>query len=66
VPRAKTVKRTQTAIIGGSDACVHHWVIDGRNHGVCKKCGAGQQFSGWTDYNMNTVGFKASAEDSAL
>ena len=25
--------------------CIHHWLIDERNFGVCKKCGAGKQFS---------------------
>ena len=24
--------------------CIHHWLIDERNFGVCKKCGAGKQF----------------------
>ena len=24
--------------------CIHHWLIDGRNMGVCRKCGAGKQF----------------------
>ena len=26
--------------------CIHHWLIDQRNLGVCRKCGAGKQFSG--------------------
>ena len=25
--------------------CIHHWLIDERNLGVCKKCGAIRQFS---------------------
>ena len=25
--------------------CIHHWLIDERNFGVCKKCGVGKQFS---------------------
>jgi hypothetical protein len=25
--------------------CIHHWMIDERNLGVCKKCGAIRQFS---------------------
>jgi len=25
--------------------CVHHWFIDERNLGVCKKCGESKQFS---------------------
>jgi len=24
--------------------CIHHWVIDQRNFGICRKCGAGKQF----------------------
>ena len=28
--------------------CIHHWVIDERNSGVCKKCRASKQFcSSW-------------------
>ncbi len=26
--------------------CIHHWLIDQRNLGVCRKCGASKQFSG--------------------
>ena len=26
------------------EECIHHWLIDERNFGVCKKCGAGKQF----------------------
>ena len=25
--------------------CIHHWLIDQGNLGVCKKCGASKQFS---------------------
>jgi len=25
--------------------CVHHWLIDERNLGICKKCGESRQFS---------------------
>jgi len=25
--------------------CIHHWLIDQRNFGVCKKCGAMKQFA---------------------
>ena len=27
--------------------CIHHWLIDERSFGVCKKCGASKQFYGW-------------------
>jgi hypothetical protein len=31
------------------EACVHHWIINAENLGVCKKCGSAKQFSGWCD-----------------
>lgn len=27
--------------------CIHHWLIDARNFGVCKKCGDSKQFCCW-------------------
>jgi len=27
--------------------CIHHWLIDHMNLGVCKKCGSIKQFSHW-------------------
>jgi hypothetical protein len=27
--------------------CIHHWLIDQRNFGVCKKCGESKQFCCW-------------------
>jgi hypothetical protein len=27
------------------EACVHHWLIDEKNLGVCKKCGDVKRFS---------------------
>jgi hypothetical protein len=32
-----------------SKACVHHWIIDAENRGVCKKCESVKQFSNWWD-----------------
>jgi len=26
--------------------CVHHWILDNQNFGICKKCGAERQFGG--------------------
>ena len=33
--------------------CIHHWLIDEKNFGVCKKCGASKQFCG----SWNTRGW---------
>ena len=30
---------------GDGKECIHHWLIDERNSGVCKKCGESKQFS---------------------
>ena len=28
--------------------CIHHWLLDERNFGICKKCAASKQFcSSW-------------------
>ena len=27
--------------------CVHHWLINSKNLGVCKKCGESKQFCCW-------------------
>ena len=33
---------------GDGKECVHHWLIDVHNLGVCKKCGESKQFcSSW-------------------
>jgi hypothetical protein len=33
---------------GDGKECIHHWLIDASNLGVCKKCGASKQFcSSW-------------------
>jgi hypothetical protein len=30
------------------EECIHYWLIDGKNFGVCKKCGEAKQFcSSW-------------------
>ena len=28
----------------GHQACIHHWIIDVKNLGICKKCGDMHQF----------------------
>ncbi len=42
-----------------SDACkgeAHYWIIDDKNFGICKKCGAQKQFPvdvfGWQNRNL--------------
>jgi len=29
--------------------CIHHWLIDARNFGVCRKCGDSKQFCSWPE-----------------
>ena len=29
--------------------CIHHWLIDAMNLGVCKKCGESKQFCCWSE-----------------
>lgn len=29
---------------GDCKGCIHHWLIDERNYGVCRKCGESKQF----------------------
>jgi hypothetical protein len=29
--------------------CIHHWLIDAVNLGVCKKCGESKQFCSWAE-----------------
>jgi hypothetical protein len=29
--------------------CIHHWLIDVRNFGVCRKCGDSKQFCNWAE-----------------
>ena len=40
-----------TSVANNSDyqKCIHHWFIDEKNFGICKKCGDRKQFSNsWT------------------
>jgi hypothetical protein len=32
---------------GDGRECIHHWLIDASNFGVCKKCGTSKQFCSW-------------------
>lgn len=44
------------------DACVHHWLIDAENRGVCKKCNCTRQFRGWWDVAAIRKGWTRSQE----
>jgi len=36
--------------------CVHHWLIDVSNLGVCRKCGASKQFnSSWSALSIQKI-----------
>jgi len=44
-------------------SCVHHWMIDGKNNGVCKKCGAVKQFpSSWSPLTNHSAWSSKSAK----
>ena len=45
-------------------ACVHHWVIDAENLGVCKKCGSTRRFRGWWDVSAIRRGWARSQDSS--
>ena len=34
--------------------CIHHWIIDSKQHGVCKHCGAEKDFPGLADVENGT------------
>jgi len=40
----------KTVCDGQPEACVHHWLIDEKNYGVCKKCGVVKRFSSTWDW----------------
>ncbi len=44
------------------DTCVHHWLIDAENIGVCKKCGSTRQFRGWWDVAAIRKGWSRSQD----
>ena len=31
--------------------CIHHWIVNNDNHGICKKCKARRQFPTLADAN---------------
>ena len=42
-------------------SCVHHWIIDPTNYGVCKKCGSTQQFRSWSQAATSWYGYSKKA-----
>jgi hypothetical protein len=34
---------------GDGKECIHHWLLDEKNFGICKKCAARKQFCGSWD-----------------
>jgi hypothetical protein len=48
----------------GRDGCIHHWLIDEKNFGVCKKCGASKQFltGSWYDASIRKTAYNKSSK----
>ena len=42
-----------TAHDSDGEVCIHHWLINERNFGVCKKCGESKQFSSGSWYDAS-------------
>jgi DNA-directed RNA polymerase subunit M/transcription elongation factor TFIIS len=42
-----------TAHDSDGEMCIHHWLINERNFGVCKKCGESKQFSSGSWYDAS-------------
>ncbi len=42
-----------TAHDSDCEVCIHHWLINERNFGVCKKCGESKQFSSGSWYDAS-------------
>lgn len=42
-----------TAHESNFELCIHHWLINERNFGVCKKCGESKQFSSGSWYDSS-------------
>jgi hypothetical protein len=38
------MENEQGTLNGNDSECVHYWLIDEKNYGVCKKCGVEKQF----------------------
>lgn len=42
-----------TAHDSDCEVCIHHWLINERNFGVCKKCGESKQVSSGSWYDAS-------------
>lgn len=49
---------------GDREECIHHWLIDEKNFGVCKKCGASKQFfsGSWYDASIRKNAYNKSSK----
>lgn len=49
---------------GDRGECIHHWLIDEKNFGVCKKCGANKQFQSgsWYDSSIRKNSYNKSSK----
>ena len=51
----------EKTLTGDYIQCIHHWLIDERNLGVCKKCGESRQFScSWSAVSIQKAWCKKS------
>jgi hypothetical protein len=47
---------------GEHETCIHHWLINEKNFGVCKKCGESKQFhsGSWYDASIRKTAYSRS------
>lgn len=52
----------RTAKDSEPEACIHHWLINEKNFGVCKKCGESKQFhsGSWYDASIRKTAYSKS------
>jgi hypothetical protein len=49
LPEEVEMENEQGTLNGNGSACIHYWLLDEKNYGVCKKCGEAKQFcSSWS------------------
>ncbi len=46
------------------ESCIHHWLINEKNFGVCKKCGESKQFfsGSWYDASIRKTAYSRSSK----